>query len=57
MKKVSQSLSNHIKQGDTVKVISGKDKGKVGEQFTSITAKGPRTIVVSLKSVTNASEH
>ena len=31
MKKVSQSLSNHIKQGDTVKVISGKDKGKVGE--------------------------
>jgi len=31
MKKVNQSLSNHIKQGDTVKIISGKDKGKIGE--------------------------
>ncbi len=31
MKKVNQCLSNHIKQGDTVKIISGKDKGKIGE--------------------------
>ena len=31
MKKNAQTLSRHIKQGDTVKVISGKDKGKVGE--------------------------
>jgi len=31
MKKVIQNLSNHVKQGDTVKVISGKDKGKIGE--------------------------
>lgn len=23
--------SNHVKKGDTVKVISGKDKGKIGE--------------------------
>lgn len=31
MKKGSQTLSNHVKQGDMVKIISGKDKGKVGE--------------------------
>jgi len=31
MKKIVQTLSNHVKQGDTVKVISGKDKGKIGE--------------------------
>ena len=31
MKKVIQNLSNHVKQGDTEKVISGKDKGKIGE--------------------------
>ena len=31
MKKVIQNLSNHVKQGDTVKVISGKDRGKIGE--------------------------
>jgi large subunit ribosomal protein L24 len=31
MKKVIQNLSNHVKQGDTVKIISGKDKGKIGE--------------------------
>ena len=30
MKKNAQTLSRHIKQGDTVKVISGKDKGKIG---------------------------
>ena len=31
MKKGSQTLSNHVKQGDMVKIISGKDKGKTGE--------------------------
>ena len=31
MKKNAQTLSRHIKQGDTVKVISGKDKGKTGQ--------------------------
>ena len=31
MKNTVKSLSSHIKKGDTVKVISGKDKGKVGE--------------------------
>ena len=31
MKNTAKSLSSHIKKGDTVKVISGKDKGKIGE--------------------------
>jgi large subunit ribosomal protein L24 len=31
MKRTIQTLSSHVKQGDTVKVISGKDKGKIGE--------------------------
>jgi large subunit ribosomal protein L24 len=31
MKNTVTSLSSHIKKGDTVKVISGKDKGKIGE--------------------------
>ena len=31
MKNTVKSLSSHIKKGDTVKVISGKDKGKIGE--------------------------
>jgi large subunit ribosomal protein L24 len=26
-----QNFPNHLKQGDTVKVLSGKDKGKIGE--------------------------
>jgi len=26
-----QKFPNHLKQGDTVKVLSGKDKGKIGE--------------------------
>ena len=32
MKKGLQTLSNHVKQGDMVKIISGKDKGKIGEK-------------------------
>lgn len=31
MKKTIKTLSNHVRQGDTVKIISGRDKGKVGE--------------------------
>jgi large subunit ribosomal protein L24 len=31
MKNTVKSLSSDIKKGDTVKVISGKDKGKIGE--------------------------
>lgn len=26
-----QNFPSHLKQGDTVKVLSGKDKGKIGE--------------------------
>ncbi len=30
----------HVKRGDTVKVIAGKDKGKEGKVITAIPAKG-----------------
>lgn len=29
--KEKQKFPTHLKQGDTVKVLSGKDKGKIGE--------------------------
>jgi len=38
------NLSSHVKQGDTVKVISGKDKGKVGE-ITKIIKNENRVVV------------
>ena len=44
MKKGSQTLSNHVKQGDMVKIISGKDKGKVGE-ITKIIKNENRVVV------------
>ena len=44
MKKGSQTLSNHVKQGDIVKIISGKDKGKVGE-ITKIIKNENRVVV------------
>ena len=44
MKKGSQPLSNHVKQGDMVKIISGKDKGKVGE-ITKIIKNENRVVV------------
>jgi large subunit ribosomal protein L24 len=31
IKKQNTKFPNHIKQGDTVKILSGKDKGKIGE--------------------------
>lgn len=31
IKKQNVKFPNHLKQGDTVKIISGKDKGKIGE--------------------------
>lgn len=31
IKKQKIKFPNHLKQGDTVKLISGKDKGKIGE--------------------------
>jgi large subunit ribosomal protein L24 len=50
MKKDMQTLSNHVKQGDMVKVISGKDKGKIGE-ITKVIKNENRVVVkeVNLK--------
>jgi len=31
IKKTITKFPNHLKQGDTVKIISGKDKGTIGE--------------------------
>ena len=31
IKKKIAKFPNHLKQGDTVKIIAGKDKGKIGE--------------------------
>ena len=44
MKKGSQTLSNHVKQGDMVKIISGKDKGKIGE-ITKVIKNENRVVV------------
>lgn len=43
----------HVKQGDTVQVISGKDKGKVGEILRSI----PGTSEVVIKGVNVKTKH
>lgn len=42
--KEKQPTSNHIKKGDTVKVISGKDKGKIGE-ITKILKSSNKVVV------------
>jgi large subunit ribosomal protein L24 len=44
MKKGIQTLSNHVKQGDMVKIISGKDKGKIGE-ITKVIKNENRVVV------------
>jgi len=44
MKKGSQPLSNHVKQRDMVKIISGKDYGKEGE-ITKIIKNENRVVV------------
>lgn len=44
MKEVIKTLSNHVKQGDTVKIISGKEKGKIGEIVKII--KNENTVIV-----------
>ena len=36
----------HVKRGDTVKVIAGKDKGKEGKVITAIPAKGKVVVEV-----------
>lgn len=44
MKEVIKTLSNHVKRGDTVKIISGKEKGKIGEIVKII--KNENTVIV-----------
>ena len=40
----------HVKRGDTVKVIAGKDKGKEGKIITAIPADGKvRKAVLSIR--------
>ena len=43
----------HVKQGDTVQVISGKDKGKVGEIVKTL----PKTSQVVVKGVNVKTKH
>lgn len=43
----------HVKQGDTVQVISGKDKGKVGEILQSF----PKLSAVTVKGVNIKTKH
>lgn len=43
----------HVKKGDTVQVIAGKDKGKVGEVLQSI----PKTSKVVIKGVNIQTKH
>lgn len=42
--KVTQPFKMHVKQGDTVQVISGSDKGKVGE-VTKVLPKQSKVVV------------
>ena len=43
----------HVKKGDTIQVISGRDKGKVGE----ITAINPKTSQVTIEGVNVRTKH
>ncbi|MEL6495718.1 MAG: 50S ribosomal protein L24 [Cyanobacteria bacterium J06623_7] len=43
----------HVKKGDTVQVISGRDKGKVGE----ITSVNPKTSQVTMEGVNVRTKH
>jgi len=43
----------HVKKGDTIQVISGRDKGKVGE----ITSVNPKTSQVTIEGVNVRTKH
>ena len=43
----------HVRKGDTIQVISGRDKGKVGE----ITAVNPKTSKVTIEGVNVRTKH
>ena len=52
-KKHPQGYKMHIKKGDTVQVIAGRDKGKVGEIIKAI----PKTSKVVVKGVNIKTKH
>ncbi|AFY78695.1 ribosomal protein L24, bacterial/organelle [Pleurocapsa sp. PCC 7327] len=49
----SNRYKMHVKKGDTVQVISGRDKGKVGEVLRAI----PKTSKVIVKGVNIRTKH
>ncbi|MGD1940214.1 MAG: 50S ribosomal protein L24 [Leptolyngbyaceae cyanobacterium] len=52
-KKVATKVRMHVKSGDTVQVIAGKDKGKVGEVLKVM----PRSSQVLVKGVNIRTRH
>jgi large subunit ribosomal protein L24 len=52
-KKEQRFQKMHVKKGDTVQIISGKDKGKVGEILQSF----PQTSTVIVKGVNIRTKH
>jgi large subunit ribosomal protein L24 len=52
-KKKSQQHKMHVKKGDTVQVISGRDKGKVAEILQTL----PKTSQVVVKGVNIRTKH
>jgi large subunit ribosomal protein L24 len=52
-KEQSSRQKLHVKKGDTVQVITGKDKGKVGEVVTAI----PKLSQVVIKGVNVRTKH
>lgn len=52
-KKIPERYKMHVKKGDTVQVISGRDKGKVGEILQAI----PKSSEVIVKGVNIKTKH
>ena len=52
-KNLQKRFKMHVKKGDTVQVISGRDKGKVGEVLQAI----PKTSQVVVKGVNIRTKH
>lgn len=52
-KNLQTRFKMHVKKGDTVQVISGRDKGKVGEVLQAI----PKTSQVIVKGVNVRTKH
>jgi large subunit ribosomal protein L24 len=52
-KKIAIRQKMHVRKGDTIQVISGRDKGKVGE----ITTVNPKTSQVTIEGVNVRTKH